>query len=190
MIIVCPTYNNLSTENSAYYSLSLTLTRNFHNELINDLIPAVESQYSTYANGNVTASGLKNSRDHRGFGGFSMGSVCTWRIFESCLDYFRYFMPMSGATDPGAMDAAVKKSGYGPDDFLLWTASGTSDFAFPSFNNQIMSMIQNYPDSFRYADDEREGNLYYCVKINGIHNLEHAHEYTYNGLCGLWREDE
>lgn len=190
MIIVCPTYNNLSVEDSADYSLALTLTGNYHNELLNDLIPAVESQYSTYANGDVTISGIENFRNHRGFGGFSMGGVCTWRVFEYCLDYFRYFMPMSGAADAGAMDAAVKNSKYGPDDFFLWTASGTSDFAFSGFNNQVMSMIRNYPDTFHFTDNERNGNLCYCVENGGTHDLEHAHEYTYNGLCQLWREDE
>ena len=49
MIVVCPTYNNTSPEDSGDYSLALRLTDNYHNELINDLIPAVEGKYSTYA---------------------------------------------------------------------------------------------------------------------------------------------
>ena len=49
MIVVCPTYNNESEEDSADYSLALQLTENYHNELVNDLIPAVEGTYSTYA---------------------------------------------------------------------------------------------------------------------------------------------
>lgn len=49
MIVVCPTYNNTSSEDSGDYSLALRLTDNYHNELINDLIPAVEGKYSTYA---------------------------------------------------------------------------------------------------------------------------------------------
>lgn len=49
MIIVCPTYNNTSPEDSSSYSLVLRLTDNYHNELVNDLIPAVEGRYSSYA---------------------------------------------------------------------------------------------------------------------------------------------
>ncbi len=49
LIVVCPTYNNTSPDDSASFSLALTLTENYHRELLNDLIPAVESQYSTYA---------------------------------------------------------------------------------------------------------------------------------------------
>lgn len=67
LIIVLPTYNNTSEEDSGDYSLAIRLTNNFHNELVNDLIPAVESRYSTYAE-DTTPEGLKKSRDHRGFG--------------------------------------------------------------------------------------------------------------------------
>lgn len=49
MIVVCPTYNNTSPEDSGDYGVALRLTDNYHNELINDLIPAVEGKYSTYA---------------------------------------------------------------------------------------------------------------------------------------------
>ena len=89
MIVVCPTYNNESESDSSDYSLAIKLTNNYHNELIHDLIPAVEGTYSTYAE-NTDEEGLRASRDHRAFCGFSMGSVATWRTFEYCLDYFIY----------------------------------------------------------------------------------------------------
>lgn len=95
MIIVCPTCNNTSGEDSGNYSLALQLTDRYHNELVNDLMPAVESRFSTWAEA-TTPEGLRASRDYRGFGGFSMGSVTTWHTFQYCLDSFRYFMPMSG----------------------------------------------------------------------------------------------
>lgn len=64
MIVVCLTYNNTSSEDSGDYSLALRLTDNYHNELINDLIPAVESKYSTYAEDTtpeaITASGTND----------------------------------------------------------------------------------------------------------------------------------
>lgn len=79
MIIVCPTYNNTSGQDSTDYGLTLQLTDQYHNELVNDLLPAVEGRYSTWAE-NTTPKGLCASRDHRGFGGFSMGSVTTWHL--------------------------------------------------------------------------------------------------------------
>lgn len=121
LIIVLPTYNNTSKEDSGDYSLAIQLTNQFHNELVNDLIPAVESKYSTYTE-NVTKEGLEASRDHRGFGGFSMGSVNTWNTFRYCMDYFRYFMPMSGSysTDGQYMADLVRQQGYGSDDFFIF----------------------------------------------------------------------
>lgn len=73
---VCSTYNNTSPEDSGDYSLALLLTVNYHNELINDLIPAVESKYSTYAE-DTTPEVIAASRDYRTFCGFSMGSMVT-----------------------------------------------------------------------------------------------------------------
>lgn len=186
LIIVCPTYNNLSGSDSADYSLALQLTRNYHNELINDLLPAVEGTYSTYAEG-TSKEELAAARDHRGFGGFSMGSVATWRTFEYCLDYFRYFMPMSGSltTDGSYMDNIVKNSGHGWEDFFIVAITGTEDFAASAFERQIQEM-QKYGDSFRYSDSEKDGNLTYRIKEGYSHDGKASMEYTYNGLKWFW----
>lgn len=188
MIVVCPTYNNTSTEDSADYSLALRLTENYHNELINDLIPAVEGTYSTYAE-NTTEDGLRDSRDHRAFCGFSMGSVATWRTFQYCLDYFRYFMPSSGSltSDGEYMASIVKDAGYEWNDFFIFAASGTDDFAYTSFKNQIQAMADVSDGTFRYADNEREGNLYFLEQEGGVHSGEYAQEYFCNGLCWIWQ---
>ncbi len=190
LIIVCPTYNNLSASDSSDYSLALRLTQNYHNELINDLIPAVEGKYSTYAEG-TTPEEIAASRSHRGFGGFSMGSVATWRMFEYCLDYFRYFMPMSGSitTDGEYMDNIVKNSGHDWDDFFIVAITGTDDFAASSFERQIESM-KNYTDSFRYSDSEKDGNLTYRIKDGYSHDGTASMEYTYNGLMWFWKNSQ
>ena len=145
MIVVCPTYNNESESDSSSYSLALRLTENYHNELLGDLILAVENTYSTYAE-DTTAEGIRASRDHRAFCGFSMGSVATWRTFQYCLDDFRYFLPSSGSL----------------------TADGEDG-------------------TFRYANNEKEGNLYFLEQEGGTHNGDYAMEYFYNGLCWIWQ---
>lgn len=190
LIIVCPTYNNTSGEDSADYSLALRLTDNYHNELMNDLIPAVEGKYSSYAESS-SADDLIAARDHRGFGGFSMGSVTTWHTFEYCLDYFRYFLPMSGSftSDGSYMDEIVKNSGHDWDDFFIAAFTGTDDFAASSFERQIENM-QEYTDSFRYADNERDGNLTYRKKEGYSHDGTASMEYTYNGLLRFWHKPE
>ena len=189
MIVICPTYNNTSGEDSSDYSLALRLTENYHNELINDLLPAVEGTFSTYAE-DTTPEGLEASRDHRAFCGFSMGSVATWRTFQHCLDYFRYFMPCSGSltSDGEYMASLVRESGYDWEDFFIFAASGTDDFAYSSFKSQIQAMVDVDDGTFRSADNEREGNLYFLEQEGGTHSGEYAEEYFYNGLCWIWKD--
>lgn len=191
LLIVLPTYNNTSPEDSGDYSLAIRLTENFHNELINDLIPAVETKYSTYAK-DVTPEGLEDSRDHRGFGGFSMGSVNTWRTFEYCLDYFRYFMPMSGNTSlyGDELADAVNRAGRSWDEFFIFTASGTSDFAYSAFKRQVMNMAAREDGIFRLADSEAKGNLSFREREGYAHDSVAADEYTYNGLRFFWSGDD
>lgn len=188
MIVVCPTYNNTSSDDSGNYSLALRLTENYHRELVNDLIPAVEGTYSTYAE-DTAAEGLRVSRDHRAFAGFSMGSVATWRTFQYCLDYFRYFMPSSGnlTSDGEYMASMVTDSGHTWSDFFIFAASGTDDFAYSSFKYQIETMAAVEDGTFRYADNEQDGNLYLLEKEGGTHSGEYAIEYFYNGLCWIWQ---
>lgn len=187
MILVFPTYNNTSESDSGNYSLALQLTDQFHNELVNDLIPAVESRYSTYAE-DTTPEGLRASRDHRGFGGFSMGSVNTWCTFRYCLDYFRYFMPMSGSytADGDYMAELVSEQGYGPEDFFIFAASGTDDFAYSAFREQIEAMGNASVGTFRFGSSEAEGNLAFLVREGYVHDSAASYEYTYNGLCFFW----
>ncbi|MDY3300478.1 MAG: hypothetical protein SOW93_08030 [Limosilactobacillus reuteri] len=186
MIVVCPTYNNLSDQDSSDYGLALQLTDNYQNELANDLLPAIEDEFSTYAE-NVTEQGLIDSRDHRAFCGFSIGSVTTWHVFQYCLMYFRYFFPSSGALTANAELLAkfVEKQGYHPFDFYIFAASGTADFAYAGFTAQIQAMTA-YKEMFKFTGNEKEGNLYYLVAPGGTHSPENALEDFYNCLIQLW----
>lgn len=189
VIVVCPTYNNTSPEDSADYSLALRLTDNYHNELINDLIPAVEEKYSTYADG-ASEQALTESRSHRAFAGFSMGSVTTWHTFQYCMDYFRYFLPSSGnlSSDGAYMERLVTDAGYGSEDFFIYAMSGTEDFAYAAFTSQIQEMINAPGDIFIEADSESNGNLAYRVQEGNAHDGNAALQYIYNGLIWLWAE--
>ena len=187
LIIICPTYNNTSSEDSGNFSLALELNRNYHNELLNDLIPAVESTYSTFAQSSSPES-LKASHDHRGFGGFSMGSVATWRTFQYCLDYFRYFLPMSCGTSLDEDNIFAAAGNHDKDDFFVWVITGTADFAY-SYDNNRVNKMRNSP-YFIEANNKQDGNFAYSVKDGYAHDGRASTEYTYNGLCWFWNEDE
>lgn len=184
LIIVCPTYNNTNENgrDSDNFSLAMRLTENYPNELINDLIPAVEGTYSTYA-ASIRQDDLIASRDHRGFGGFSMGSVTTWRTFQYGLDYFHYFLPMSCGTSLNEEEIFAAAAGHAPDDYFVFVMTGTDDFAYSY--DQDRTDLMRASRYFSDVDVSDTGNFAFHVKEGYSHDGTAAMEYTYNGLVWL-----
>lgn len=147
MIVVNLTYNNSSSQDSSDFGLAIQLTSRYYQELIHDLIPAVEKKYSTYAT-STSPKELIDSRRYRAFSGFSMGSVNTWRTFENALDYFYYFNPMSGNVGTPAR-VFVKIAEQKQQDFLIYAVSGTDDFAYRVFKQQVLSLSSQAPRIFK-----------------------------------------
>lgn len=198
MLVVTPTYYQDNKEKGpSVAGEDAVLTANFYKELLNDLMPAVESTYRTYAQ-SVDETGLKEAREHRIFGGFSMGSVTTWYTFLHGLDYFKYFIPISGdcwvisqtsmgADEQTAEETAqylsdyIQKSGYSQNDFEIYALTGTEDTAEPALKRQIEAM-KNHSESFAYSDNAGHGNLFFQVAEGGIHNYTSMIRYIYNAL--------
>jgi enterochelin esterase-like enzyme len=175
----------------------------FPEELSTTLIPLVETKYNTYLKSTSTAD-MKASREHRAFGGFSMGSVCTWYTFSNCLDYIKYFMPFSGdcwalgstagSTKPREtaqyLADVAKKSGYkSPQDFKLFCATGDGDIAYPNMRPQIDEM-KKLTDTFIYSSDIKNGNFYFMVAKGGTHAWNWINQYIYNVLPDLFQDVE
>ncbi|MBF8970012.1 alpha/beta hydrolase-fold protein [Streptococcus sp. NLN76] len=174
-IIVNLTYNNTSPQDSRDFGLAIQLTQRYNQELVHDLIPAVESRYSSYAQ-STSSEDLKASRRYRGFSGFSMGSVNTWRTFENALEYFYFFNPMSGNVNtPAQTHANLVREKNQP--FFIWAASGTHDFAYQAFRRQIMNLLQEAPDVFR-----EEEIVVYRERVGAQHDYAAVCDYTYNAL--------
>ena len=93
-IFVSATFYNDNSDTD--FSSSVAEFRQFHRDFEEYLMPAVEGQFHTYAK-STSSDDLKASRDHRAFGGFSLGSVTTWLQFCYDSDYIRCFLPMSGS---------------------------------------------------------------------------------------------
>lgn len=188
LIIVTPTFYNEGSSNASQ------LTRDFHSELINDILPAVEGKYNTYAASTGTED-LKASRSHRAFGGFSMGGACTWYIYINCLDYFEYFMPLSGdcwalgdtagrykPEETAELLAKVAEdAGYGPDEYYIFCATGDKDIAYDNMVPQIEAM-KKHTDRFIYTADFTQGNFYFMVAKYGSHSWNYINQYIYNIL--------
>ena len=163
----------------------------FHAELVKDLIPAVEKQYHTYAK-DVTAEGVHASKWHRAFGGFSLGGVTTWAVFDHCIDQIGCYIPISGDSwiagqfqGAGAakyLAETFTQTGYKPTDFRVYSGCGsTSDMANRNLTPQIDAM-KNYPDIFKYCDNFKDGNLYLAISEKSGHDNTTIMNTLYNGL--------
>lgn len=208
-LVVTPTFygvkNNrkndpvLSHVENLDHPLPIVETDYFHDELVNDLIPFVETQYHTYT-ATANTEDLIASREHRAFGGFSMGSVTTWNAFINCLDYFKYFMPLSGdcwklaqkAEGKMAKETAeylakvAKASGYTPKDYYLLCATGNQDIAYPNMKPQ-MDAMKELTDSFICSPDLTNGNFYFIDCDGGVHNWNWVNQYIYDILPDLFK---
>lgn len=81
----------------------------FAYELENDLIPAVEGIFSTYAE-NTSHDALVASRDHRAFAGLSLGAYVTWHIMEKTFDVMSYYAPLANGYSSGSVEDNIKES--------------------------------------------------------------------------------
>ena len=107
------------------------LTFSFKDELRNDLMPLVESRYSTYAE-SCDSAGFIASRDHRAFAGLSRGSATTSHAaFCGSLDYFSWFGMFSAfRTTQDYLRQTIQSEAFAdyPIHYLYMT-SGNFDFA-------------------------------------------------------------
>ena len=195
VIVVAPTFD---VEPASFDANVVT----FGNELRTDLVPAFESSHRTYAE-SVTPAGLTASRTHRAFGGFSMGSVTTWHVFQTSMDYFSRFLPMSGDSwstgqfggrnDPTgtarALADSVQRSGYSAEQYVLYAATGSEDIANQNMTNQVAAM-RELSDTFRFADDGcSPGVATFHITPGNQHDYSAATEYAYLGLPCLFPHD-
>ena len=160
----------------------------FQQELRNDLIPAVDSAYSTIP-----------SREARAIGGFSMGGVTTWFAFLNNLDQISVFLPLSGdcwqfgglgggreteKTVQYLHDHTVEQ-GFGKKDFRIFAGTGFEDIAYPNLAPQIETM-KRFTDLFEFSEDMEEGNLHFVVMEDAPHTYEKVYQHVYNYAPALF----
>ena len=157
-----------------------SLPRTFYEELRKDIIPAVESRYATYANGDTSEESLIASRAKRGFAGLSMGSMTTyWSGLAHCLDIIGYFGPFSGCTGPAGdrEEAAEQLRKAIDEDFApypihyLMAVNGTRDIAHDE-HVEIMKLLLEKTDKLK------EGENYTFIDNEGACHDDQAWEYA------------
>ena len=129
LIVVTPTFY---VENDCMDGLD-ALTFSFREELRNDLMPAAEAKYSTWAE-TADDAGFAASRDHRAFAGLSRGAVTTANsVLCGCLDYFSYFGLFSSfrTTEEHIRETIQSEEQRDLDIRYLYATTGNFDFATP-----------------------------------------------------------
>ena len=167
---------------------------NFHREVIESIIPAVETRYHTYL-ADTSDAGIKASRDHRAFCGYSRGAAMTWRMLHYAFEYFRWFAPMSCST---SADHPIGQPVPEAEITEYVTAPITANPALPFFiyasnggpediaeMNRQMKYITKAP-CFSYGSDPVKNNIYFSVS-DYYHTDYLVPYYLWNSLKVLFK---
>ena len=159
----------------------------FYKDFENHLMPAVEGRFHTYAE-STSYDDLKASRNHRAFGGFSLGSVTTWLQLCYNSDYIRYYLPMSGSCwyyggygdfqiekNVDFIEQLVKDNELNERGYFIYHGVGTNDTVKSQSVDMAAEMLSR-SDLFtpeHYVFYQREG---------GQHDHISCREFMYNAL--------
>lgn len=196
VIVVTPTFYD-DDENIGANGMNdaIAMTREFHKELQDDLIPTVERKYNTHFPAKKSANdsiNVTNTRDHRAYGGFSMGALSTWFQLAYGVNAVKHFLPLSGDlwvyNDKGEkqspkvaaewLNAQLEKSPFA-HDFQVYGYSGTKDIA-GNPQKGLVQALDEYASLFHY--NTPDANLRFSMKKNGEHYYGDINEYLYWAL--------
>lgn len=138
----------------------------FKDELRNNIIPMIESKYSTYAGGDTSEENLIATRDHRAYAGLSMGSITSVRsILMGCTDLFSYVGSYSGIKCNFDLFKSTMDEKYFDYDIKYWfNGEGVEDIAVAehvAFYNDVKEQM-----SEKFVDGE---NLCMVMLEDGNH---------------------
>ena len=152
------------------------LTGSYPIELRNDIIPFMETHFSTYAGGDVSAENIKATREHRAFAGFSMGSITSIEVLKQCPDLFYYIGSYSFGSDGSAINEALSAPEFDDLEFGYWfNQNGTADYCLESQQEMVAYIRENMTDkftdgkNFAYIEIPGGSHAYNCWII-GLYN--------------------
>ena len=193
VIIVSATFYNDNSDTG--FNGSIAEFRKFHRDFEENLMPTVEGRFHTYAK-SASDEDLKASRDHRAFGGFSLGSVTTWLQFCYDTDYIRYFLPMSGSCwyygtygdfqierNVDFIEQLVKDNDLDERGYFIYHAVGTQD----TVKSQSIDMAE---EMLERSDVFTPEHYMFHLKDGGYHDFDAVQEYLYNALPLFFRNSD
>ena len=132
----------------------------FSNDLVNDLMPYVESHYRTI-----------NDRDHRAIGGFSRGGNQGLSNGLHNLDKFSYLCSYSSFTStdiPGVYDNAADTNSK---IHLFWLGVGTDDFLYGNARDYMEFLDQKGIRSVKEYTNDKFGHTWMNARFFLDHTL-------------------
>ena len=149
----------------------------FGQELRNDLIPYIESHYSTYADYSEDGYDMAATREHRAMAGLSMGGMQTINIgIGECVDLFGYFGAFSAAptSNPAATTAEILKDNEYPI-YYFYNICGTEDnIAYQSASTaakNLPDVCDQFVDGENFMWMERSGGHDFNIWYLGFYNF-------------------
>ena len=183
-IVVTP--NGRSAANHAANGSDYNSFYVFGQELRNDLIPYIETHYSTYASEALAAAGedadaanlaLQETRDHRAMAGLSMGGMQTINIgIGECVDIISYFGAFSAAptSNPASKTASLLKENTYPIHYF-YNICGTGDgIAYASASGAAKTLpilCDQFVDGENFMWQELPGNHDFNIWYLGFYNF-------------------
>lgn len=189
MIVVTPTYMIEGVEGARrQIGEALNLTHRFPQELMENLIPAIDAAFCT-----------RPDRKSRAFGGFSMGGETTWSVMAQALSHIWCLLPLSGdywamglkggkdfpVETADALIADIAKSGIAPEDYRVLACTGDKDIAYEALDPMVHELEKRQP-WFTPGETPMDGNLCYLLKPNGWHTYDDCFEYIWQMMPYLF----
>ncbi len=180
MIVVTPSFMHQFDEGHNLFSPGTDAwLETFAYEFRNDILPFVESKYSTYAEGFPIEANLIASREHRAYAGFSMGSFTGFQaIWMHCLPYVGYIGNFSGCDlqQTGIAGRVAEKliGDAGEYPVLYWYNSiGSKDSLHDEHLGAYRLILSRCPGLFREGDDPSAGdNAFFLDKPGKKHDYD------------------
>lgn len=200
IIVSASYYLPIDKDDNRGMDSTISYVKNFNKEVRQCLIPAVGKKYNTYLR-SLDDDAITATREHRAYGGFSMGALSTWYQLAYDADAFSQFLPLSGdlwvydeqGNKESASDAAkwlndrLMSNRYRGREINVLAYSGTDDIAYvPELN--FIEAVKALAPILEYSDDYETGNLHFGVQEGGVHNYEFISQYLMDAMPRLWQE--
>lgn len=157
--------HSANSDSNAFYS--------FGSELRNDLIPYIETHYSTYGNG----TNLSSTRDHRAMAGLSMGGMQTINIgIGECVDLFAYYGAFSAAptSNTAAKTASLlRNSSYNIRYFynICGSQDGIALSSHTAAAKNLPSVCNKFVNGKNFYWQQRSGGHDFDIWYLGFYNF-------------------